>query len=104
MPAAAIKAGAVKDGTALVPIAAAPQAERNEMDPHLARLPVQVDVGIPVQGFRVGNLLALDSGQVVETQWQNGDDLPLSAGEVQLAWSEFEVVDSRLAVRITRLR
>ena len=49
------------------------------------------------------NLLAITSGEVIETQWSHGDDLPLSAGEVQLAWSEFEVVDTRLAVRVTRL-
>jgi hypothetical protein len=29
--------------------------------------------------------------------------MPLSCGEVQLAWSEFEVMDSHLAVRLTRL-
>jgi hypothetical protein len=29
--------------------------------------------------------------------------MPLAAGDVQLAWSEFEVVDTLLAVRLTRL-
>jgi hypothetical protein len=29
--------------------------------------------------------------------------LPLAAGDVQLAWSEFEVLDTKLAVRVTRL-
>jgi hypothetical protein len=29
--------------------------------------------------------------------------MPLSAGAVQLAWSEFEVIESLLAVRVTRL-
>jgi len=29
--------------------------------------------------------------------------VPLASGKVQLAWSEFEVVDTQLAVRITRL-
>jgi hypothetical protein len=52
---------------------------------------------------RVRNLLALEPGQVIETQWAHGEDLPLAAGDVQLAWSEFEVVDSELAVRVTRL-
>ena len=69
----------------------------------VARLPVELDVAIPVREFRVRNLLALQPGQVVETQWTHGEDMPLSAGEVQLAWSEFEVVDSVLAVRVTRL-
>jgi flagellar motor switch protein FliN/FliY len=69
----------------------------------VARLPVELDVGVPVRDFRVRNLLALEPGQLIETQWAHGEDLPLAAGVVQLAWSEFEVVDSQLAVRVTRL-
>jgi flagellar motor switch protein FliN/FliY len=68
-----------------------------------ARLPVELDVAIPVREFRVRNLLTLEPGQVIETDWAHGEDMPLSAGDVQLAWSEFEVVDSQLAVRVTRL-
>jgi flagellar motor switch/type III secretory pathway protein FliN len=56
-----------------------------------------------VREFRVRNLLALGPGQIIETQWAHGEDLPLASGDVQLAWSEFEVVESQLAVRITRL-
>jgi hypothetical protein len=48
-------------------------------------------------------LLALEPGQLIESQWGNGEDMPLSSGDVQLAWSEFEVVDLQMAVRITRL-
>jgi len=69
----------------------------------VARLPVELDVSVPVRKFRVRNLLALEPGRVIETQWINGEDLPLTAGDVQLAWSEFEVVDTQLAVRLTRL-
>lgn len=67
------------------------------------RLPVELDVSIQVRGFRVRHLLALEAGQIVETAWIHGEDVPLAAGEVLLAWSEFEVVDNQLAVRITRL-
>ena len=69
----------------------------------LALLPVELDVAVPVRDFRVRNLLALDCGQVIETQWGHGEDVPLASGEVQLAWSEFEVVETQLGVRITRL-
>jgi flagellar motor switch/type III secretory pathway protein FliN len=68
-----------------------------------ARLPVEVDVAIPVRGFRVRNLLAMGPGELIETQWPHGDDIPLAAGHVRLAWSEFEVIDTQLAVRVTRL-
>jgi flagellar motor switch/type III secretory pathway protein FliN len=67
------------------------------------RLPMELDVAVPVRDFRVRNLLALAPGQLVESQWGNGEDVPLATADVQLAWSEFEVIDSQLAVRITRL-
>ncbi len=69
----------------------------------VAQLPVELDVAVPVRGFRVRHLLALTPGQLIESQWGNGDDVPLASGEVQLAWSEFEVIDTQLAVRVTRL-
>jgi len=81
-----------------------PQLEEEmRMTPVVARLPVEVDVAVPVRGFRVRNLLTLEPGQVIETSWVHGEDMPLCAGEVQLAWSEFEVVETQLAVRVTRL-
>ena len=73
------------------------------MNPLVMRLPVEVEVAIPLRDFRVRNLLALTAGVVVESRWVNGEDVPLGAGNVQLAWSEFEVMDTRLAVRLTRL-
>ncbi len=91
-------------GQALVP---APRPlEEDEQDgfgPAVARLPVELDISVPVREFRVRHLLALEPGQVIETQWSHGDDVPLAAGDVQLAWSEFEVVETQLAVRVTRL-
>jgi flagellar motor switch/type III secretory pathway protein FliN len=89
---------------ALVPQPDAPQSDEFiAPDSLLARLPVELDVAIPVREFRVRHLLAMALDQVVETDWAQGGDLPLAAGEVQLAWSEFEVMDTQLAVRITRL-
>ncbi len=69
----------------------------------IARLPVELDVAIPLRDFRVRDLLALEPGRLIESEWSNGVDLPLAAGEVQLAWTEFEVIESGLVVRITRL-
>ena len=68
-----------------------------------SRMPVGLTVAVPIRDFRVRQLLALAAGAVVKTTWSHGEDLPLTAGNVQLAWSEFEVVDVRLAVRVTRL-
>ena len=69
----------------------------------LARMPVELDVAVPIPDFRVRNLLTLAPGQIIESDWGHGEDVPLASGAVQLAWTEFEVIESQLAVRITRL-
>jgi flagellar motor switch/type III secretory pathway protein FliN len=97
-------AGEIAAEQALVPLPNAPEeGDPGAFSGPVARLPVELDVAVPVREFRVRNLLALEPGQVIETQWAHGEDMPLAAGEVQLAWSEFEVVDAELAVRVTRL-
>jgi flagellar motor switch protein FliM len=98
--------GGNKGGPEQALIPSPPQPEEDdlmELTAPLGRLPVELEVSVPAGEFRVRNLLALEPGQLIETQWAHGEDLPLSAGNVQLAWSEFEVVDSQLAVRLTRL-
>jgi flagellar motor switch/type III secretory pathway protein FliN len=69
----------------------------------LAGLPMQLDVTIPVPSFRVQDLLALEKGAVLESRWPHAEDVPVWCGGVQLVWTEFEVVDQKLAVRVTRL-
>src|SRR5579871_1937918 len=79
------------------------QQEHSEDSPlrvegRIAQLPVELDVGVPIRDFRVRNLLSLQPGTVITSQWANVDDLPVLAGHLALAWSEFEVVDAHLAV------
>lgn len=64
---------------------------------------MQLDVTIPIPGFRVQDLLALEKGSVLETRWPQADDVPVWCGGVQLVWTEFEVIDRKLAVRVTRI-
>lgn len=71
--------------------------------PAVEWLPVQISISLPIPRFRVRDLLALNPGQTVATDWPNGDDLPLSADQIQLAWVEMESVEQEMAVRITRL-
>jgi flagellar motor switch protein FliM len=88
---------------ALVPTLHSPEEVVIKLTAPVAKLPVELEVAIPVRDFRVRNLLTLEPGQVIETQWAHGADMPLATGAVRLAWSEFEVVDTHLAVRLTRL-
>jgi len=71
--------------------------------PLLQRIPMRLSAGIPILGFRVKDLARLKPGLVVPTTWLCTDDVPLKIGSVQLSWSEFEVVEQRMAIRLTRL-
>ena len=107
-PGAASPSAATAEHSSKEALVPAPAHEETEdlgptVSPAVARLPVEVDVAVPVGDFRVRHLLALEPGQVIESQWSGGDDTPLAAGNVQLAWTEFEVVDTQMAVRVTRL-
>lgn len=95
-----------RNAQALTPVPPSMPAEEQKLLDRLvdlARLPVELDVVVPIVEFRVRSLLALETGKVIQSQWNCGEDVPLSAGKVQLARSEFEVIDGQLAVRITRL-
>ena len=72
-------------------------------DSPLARLPLQLDVTVPIPSFRVEDLLTLEKDTVLESGWSHTEDVPVWCGGVQLAWTEFEVVDEKLAVRVTRI-
>lgn len=79
------------------------QVEQHAKWPLLSQLPLKLYVAVPMPGFRVRDLLALRAGQTVATLWKTSEDVPLKVGEVQFGWSEFEVVEQRMAVRLTRL-
>jgi flagellar motor switch protein FliN/FliY len=71
--------------------------------PMISALAVKLEANIPIRGFHVRDLLALQRGQTIESAWSVTEDAPLKVGHVQLCWCEFEVVDQRMALRLTRL-
>jgi len=66
-------------------------------------LPCLLTIEIPVPGFTVGDLVRLQRGRIIATRWTVGQDVPLRVNGELIAWSEFEVVQNRLAVRLTEL-
>jgi len=87
-------------------VTTAPWMTRIEEHPSwekLAQLRITMRVGVALDRFRVQDLLTLKVGQVFESASPETEDVPLMAGQVQLGWSEFEVVDQRMGLRLTRL-
>ena len=77
--------------------------ETNPAWPMISRLSVTLAARIPMESFRVRDLLTLAEGQTIPTAWPATEDVPLLAGELQVGWSEFEVIGRRMALRLTRL-
>jgi len=102
MALAALAAGA-EPVRAVPEIPGMARIEEHSAWPVLSRLTVTLTAGIPLNRFKVRDLLRLETGQIVESVWPDTEDVPVKVGQVQLGWSEFEVVEQELAVRLTRL-
>jgi len=60
-------------------------------------------VDLPMPDFKIGDLLRLREGSVINARWGLGRDVPLHLNGTLIGWVEFEVVGDRLAVRLTEL-
>lgn len=78
-------------------------AMRRAIEERVAKAPLQLEIRLPIHGMRVKDVLGLRKGAVFETAWPADEDLPGDCAGVQLVWTEFEVIDKKLAVRVTRL-
>ncbi len=67
------------------------------------QLPCQISLEIPVPGFTVSTLLRLAPNDVITSGWLQGSDVPLRVNGKIIGWTEFEVIDDRLAARLTQI-
>ncbi|MBZ5663517.1 MAG: FliM/FliN family flagellar motor C-terminal domain-containing protein [Acidobacteriia bacterium] len=89
---------------AVQPTLEAPSADPfAERWPRVEALPCLLTVEIPLPGFTVADLLHLERGRIIASRWTVGQDVPLRINHELIAWSEFEVVQNHLAVRLTEL-
>jgi flagellar motor switch protein FliN/FliY len=66
-------------------------------------LACRLSVEIPIQGLTVGKLIELTPGVVLDTQYDEGSHVPVLVNGEMIAWGEFDVVEERLAIRLTEL-
>jgi len=83
--------------------AESPSEPRQGLAETFGWLPCQVSLEIPIVKFTVGDLLRLGNGSIAETACLSTSDIPLRANGLLIAWTEFEVIGNRLALRITEL-
>jgi flagellar motor switch protein FliN/FliY len=78
-----------------------PAAQTHDPLDTMPWLPCIVSLELPVVRFTIGDLLTLTTGSVVATSCHQTSDVPLRVNGLLIGWTEFEVIDDRLAVRIT---
>lgn len=88
---------------AMPPAAPAPAATPEERWQQMQWLPCRLEVQLSVPRLTVGDIIRLAPRLVVETHWQQNADVPIRANGQLIAWAEFEGIDEKLAVRVTRL-
>ena len=64
-------------------------------------LPCNLSFEISAANFTVGDLLRLEKGSIIETHFAETCEIPLRANGLLIAMGEFEVIENRLAIRIT---
>jgi flagellar motor switch protein FliN/FliY len=74
-----------------------------EIWPEALELPCQLCVALEVPHFTVRDLLSLSLNSLVDTRRREGAHVPVLVNGVMVAWAEFDVIDGRLAVRMTEM-
>ena len=64
-------------------------------------LPCTITLQLPVPHFTIADLMELAAGSVIETACHHTSDVPLRVNDLLIGWTEFDVIEDRLAVRIT---
>jgi hypothetical protein len=98
-----VRAAALDTAKAVSALSWMPRIEEHPSWKTFAQLRVTMRAGVTLNHFKVLHLLSLKEGQVFESVSPDTEDVPLMVGKVQLGWSEFEIVDQRMALRLTRL-
>jgi flagellar motor switch protein FliN/FliY len=74
-----------------------------EIWPEALELPCRLCVGIEVPHFTIRDLLSLTVNSLVDTRRREGAHVPVLVNGVMVGWAEFDVIDGRLAVRMTEM-
>jgi flagellar motor switch protein FliN/FliY len=71
--------------------------------PEALGLPCQLSVSLEVPHFTIRDLLSLSVDSLVNTRRREGAHVPVKVNGVMVGWAEFDVIDGRLAVRMTEM-
>ncbi len=74
-----------------------------EIWPEAMELPCRLNVSLEVPHFTIRDLLLLQVNSLVDTRRPEGAHVPVKVNGVMVGWAEFDVLEGRLAVRLTEM-
>jgi flagellar motor switch protein FliN/FliY len=74
-----------------------------ELWPEALELPCQLCVVLEVPHFTIRDLLSLSVNSLVDSRRREGAHVPVRVNSIMVGWAEFDVIDGRLAVRLTEM-
>jgi len=80
-----------------------PAPPPRELWPEALELPCQLTVGLEVPHFTIRDMLSLSVNSLVDTRRREGAHVPVMVNSIMVGWAEFDVIDGRLAVRMTEM-
>jgi flagellar motor switch/type III secretory pathway protein FliN len=66
-------------------------------------LPCRLSVELAVPNFTIGDLLRLQTNNLVDSEWKQNADVPLRINGLLIGYAEFELLGDKAAVRMTEL-
>jgi flagellar FliL protein len=70
---------------------------------HVKGLPCRLTVEVPVPELTVARLLDLAPGAILDTDYEEGSQVPVLVNGEMIAWGEFDVLEESLAIPLTEL-
>ncbi len=68
---------------------------------HIAEVPIQIEVLLDRRWMKLSEILALETGSVIELSRSAGENIDIFIGEKLAAFAEIVIVEASMGVRIT---
>ncbi len=68
---------------------------------HIAEVPIQIEVLLDRRWMKLSEILALETGSIIELSRSAGENIDIFIGEKLAAFAEIVIVETSMGVRIT---
>jgi flagellar motor switch protein FliN/FliY len=68
---------------------------------HIAEVPIEIEVQLDRRWMKLSDILALETGSIIEMNRSAGENIDVFIGERLTAFAEIVIIETTMGVRIT---